>query len=768
MPSPHNSRKYADHVRFTSLETAEPVTLGTDGTAATLTPTVKVISPYISLKAALVIFLVVTTLILAIVCTAVVLHLVLNSQTYVDQQVGNTTSSTNSTPAADVTTETTWTASTITPTTSTATTPNTTTTTPTSSTAITTPNTTTPTHTTATTTTPATTTSTTTTTQTTTPKNICPAQEFMCADLECLPQDVVCDGIPDCRDGSDEGVNCACAIGQFKCPNGQCIPQHKVCDGDYDCIDSGDEMNCPNCDGFSCVSNKLCLWDNNQLRCNDMFNCDDLSDEVNCTRGSSSRECRNGVKVIPSLWCDGLDDCGDNSDEEKCDCRGNNLYSCSPPSGQCIQRTQVCDGVKDCRNGRDEMDCARCRGEMFQCVDYTCVNTSQHCDGNVDCKKNGGDEDDCAQVLPSAELEVTISDVRWSVCWDNWLDIHGAHVCSSLNKRYLKAWPSDPTQPDQSRYATLKPGEWNSGKPLVSNFMLSDLCASGQVVHIQCVPKGECGERKTPILESSVAGGGITPLGKWPWVVSLAFLDKPICGGVLISSRLVLTAAHCIIFPVPLVGRHDLRQTPFYFTVVAGATSYLLDQATPTGGQQMVRVAKIDYHNMTAVQENGGVAWDLALLQLEQELVFSDVVQPLCLPAPGAVFLPSSQCYLAGWGLLNSRQYMKPSRLRDARMMVWTEERCRRNVVAGEAVVDTNSTICTGYIMGRPTGCQGDSGGPLMCLDPTSGVYVLAGIMSQSSTECGRLRTNLPANRFARVSTAVDWIQEIQNSLELL
>lgn len=62
-------------------------------------------------------------------------------------------------------------------------------------------------------------------------------------------------------------------------------------------------------------------------------------------------------------------------------------------------------------------------------------------------------------------------------------------------------------------------------------------------------PQVTCGSRTvswTPHREPKVVGGEIPPPGAVPWQIEIRHTDgKHHCGGALISTRLVLTAAHC-------------------------------------------------------------------------------------------------------------------------------------------------------------------------------------------------------------------------------
>ena len=118
----------------------------------------------------------------------------------------------------------------------------------------------------------------------------------------------------------------------------------------------------------------------------------------------NEHRCVNGLCILPKWLCDGLDDCGDFSDEIACPNQSgcpDDRFDCG--NGQCVTRSFVCDGERDCLNGADETDCrmeeasnsvTACASSQFACRDLQCIPRSLACNRQTDCR-DGSDEEGC-------------------------------------------------------------------------------------------------------------------------------------------------------------------------------------------------------------------------------------------------------------------------------------------------------------------------------------------------------------------------------------
>lgn len=133
------------------------------------------------------------------------------------------------------------------------------------------------------------------------------------------------------------------------------------------------------------------------------FTCPNLSVDAKACP-SKDFQCRNGRCVAPIFVCDGDDDCGDASDEEKCSAPtcGQHEFRCN--DSECIPALWSCDGDPDCKDKSDESmeRCSRrtepqkprCPVGEFQCGSGECVHMNWKCDGDADCKDKS-DEANC-------------------------------------------------------------------------------------------------------------------------------------------------------------------------------------------------------------------------------------------------------------------------------------------------------------------------------------------------------------------------------------
>uniref|UniRef100_A0A668UW27 Peptidase S1 domain-containing protein n=1 Tax=Oreochromis aureus TaxID=47969 RepID=A0A668UW27_OREAU len=235
-----------------------------------------------------------------------------------------------------------------------------------------------------------------------------------------------------------------------------------------------------------------------------------------------------------------------------------------------------------------------------------------------------------------------------------------------------------------------------------------------------------CGQ---PKLNTRIVGGQVAPVGSWPWQVSLQTSGFHFCGGSLINSQWVLTAAHC--FQTTVNG----------LTVNLGRQS--LEGSNPNAVSRTVTKI-INHPNYNSVTNNN----DICLLQLSSPVNFTSYISPVCLAASDSTFYSGVNSWVTGWGTIGI-SLPSPQNLMEVEVPVVGNRKCNCNYGVGEI---TDNMICAGLSAGGKDSCQGDSGGPMV--SKQNGRWIQAGVVSFGN---GCARPNFPGV-YARVSQYQTWI----------
>ncbi|KAH8401787.1 hypothetical protein KR009_007846 [Drosophila setifemur] len=229
-------------------------------------------------------------------------------------------------------------------------------------------------------------------------------------------------------------------------------------------------------------------------------------------------------------------------------------------------------------------------------------------------------------------------------------------------------------------------------------------------------PSTECGVR--PHVKSGrIVGGKGSTFGAFPWQVLvrestwLGLFTKNKCGGVLITSRYVITAAHC--------------QPGFLASLVAVMGEFDISGDLESKRSVTKNVKRVIVHRQydPATFEN-----DLALLELDTPVQFDTHIVPICMPNDVADFT-GRMATVTGWGRLKYGGGV-PSVLQEVQVPIIENSVCQEMFhTAGHNKKILTSFLCAGYANGQKDSCEGDSGGPLVLQRP-DGRYELAGTVS--------------------------------------
>jgi len=234
-----------------------------------------------------------------------------------------------------------------------------------------------------------------------------------------------------------------------------------------------------------------------------------------------------------------------------------------------------------------------------------------------------------------------------------------------------------------------------------------------------------------------------------PWMATVFFRGKFLCGATIISNRVIVTAAHCV--------RHALfkdKKGKDYTSLLTSKYEIMVG-TSKLGHGIMYKVSRIIVPEKYHIKM---IYYDIAVLFTQQSIMFSESVQPICLPTSYMTtqWLEGMTASMVGFGtfsfgkktfLLNTVTYLSlvylggplPENLQETNVWIQSNKVCNavyqklsRKIFPQGIPVD--SLLCTGGGGMNDTGTtdacqvstnnpshkdahlfyQGDSGGPLI------------------------------------------------------
>lgn len=222
----------------------------------------------------------------------------------------------------------------------------------------------------------------------------------------------------------------------------------------------------------------------------------------------------------------------------------------------------------------------------------------------------------------------------------------------------------------------------------------------------------QCG-KANHATKDRIVGGTTTGKNEYPWMVLLMVKDGsgrfiPWCGGSIVSSKTIVTAAECTADIdvqnqdelLVVVGEHDLNKSD-------GETYVKVCH------KEDYRYPKRDFYNF-------------AVLTLCEHLTFSQEISPICLPStygPGYEY-EDKDAIITGWGDLSYG--VKASKLQEVTVKTMSNYECVKRMFGTHNVALDIIFMCASH-PDKDT-CDGDSGSPLMVEENSS--YTLVGIVN--------------------------------------
>jgi len=234
--------------------------------------------------------------------------------------------------------------------------------------------------------------------------------------------------------------------------------------------------------------------------------------------------------------------------------------------------------------------------------------------------------------------------------------------------------------------------------------------------------------------------------------------DVTRCSGTLVSSKHVITAAHCL-------KDGTIESVVLGETNITAAYEDCFKKGRCADEVMNVKVKSAEIHP-DYINEDVPIH-DVAILTLDSHVKFSRFIQPLCLPKK-PVTGKLSKLSISGWGnAVDARTLNKP---KSSELLQYLDVQYVNNNQCSKMWNKefTESHMCIESKESGKSPCQGDSGGPVSRIIYQDSVIIqreLVGVISFGAKQCGTPKPTV-VSRFDRLTLA--WIKSIVPDVTLM
>ncbi|CAH0730367.1 unnamed protein product, partial [Brenthis ino] len=248
--------------------------------------------------------------------------------------------------------------------------------------------------------------------------------------------------------------------------------------------------------------------------------------------------------------------------------------------------------------------------------------------------------------------------------------------------------------------------------------------------------------------EGLIIDGENAYFGEFPHMVLLGYDTvgdddgKWKCGGVLLSEKFVLTAAHCT-----STERKEVK----YIRI---GILFRNQTKTPTNMYTVKRIYRHPRYRSPYHYH------DIALLEMNEVMQLDRYALPACLHDGSRI--DDSVVIATGWGTTEIRKHSYPLYLQKVTLEKYSDEYCghryRNSMRRLNRGYDKRTQVCYGDKHSSRDTCEGDSGGPTQIKHPqVKCMYLITSIISFGKW-CG---DSSSPGLYTRVAHYLDWIESI-------